>query len=478
MELHISLEGAPDLVAAVYRQLADAITEGAFAPGDRLPSTRALAADLGVARGTVQAAYDRLLGEGLTEGRVGAGTFVADLRRPASRSLRGKAGALRPAPLVAALVADPSVARDGRPPPDTGWRFDFRLGRPDPALFPRDEWRRAVADALRPGARLAGEYAPPVGLPVLRAAVARHIRLSRAVRADPDDVVITNGAQHGMSLLARALLSPGDTVAVEDPGYPPIRALFGAVGARLVPVPTDAEGIRVDRLPDRARVVYTTPSHQFPLGVPQSAARRRELLEWAAERDAAVIEDDYDSEFRYGGRPLDALHSLDRHGRVVYVGTFSKSLDPSLRLGFLVVPNGIRPAVELLRRATDQGQDPVPQAALARLIDDGVFAGALRRARRVYERRHAALVESLAVVGGALTAVPSHAGLHLAARLDPAHPRSARRIAADARADGLALEPLEEYHLTTPAASGLVLGFGLIPEERIRPGVETLARHL
>ncbi|MET0424792.1 MAG: PLP-dependent aminotransferase family protein, partial [Actinoplanes sp.] len=268
MDLVISLDGTTEKTVLVYRALRAAIVDGRLPAGHRLPPTRALATDLGVARGSVATAYERLAAEGYLTARVGAGTFVAAVpattrrRRPAADPLRPRAEW----PLV-------PRSTDGPPP-----RYDFRTGVPDAGLFPFDAWRRLVAAELRPGA----VHAEPSGHPALRAAIARYLGYSRGLSAVADEVIVTNGAQHALDLIGRVLLRPGDVVAVEEPGYPPARRLFASLGARVVGVPMDAEGLIVDALPGAARLVYATPSHQFPLGRAMSLTRRRELLAWAA----------------------------------------------------------------------------------------------------------------------------------------------------------------------------------------------------
>ena len=314
--------GRGDTTVRVYRALRAAIVDGRLPAGHRLPASRVLAADLGVARNSVTGAYERLVAEGYLAAKVGAGTYVVPLgadpgpRRPATDPLRP-----RPDWTYAPLPASGAV----KPP-----MYDFRTGIPDAGLFPFDAWRRLVAAEVRLRANGPGTYAEPSGHPALRAAIARYLGVSRSVRADPGDIVVTNGAQHALDLIARVMLRPGDTVAVEEPGYPPARRLFESLGARVAGVPVDGEGLVVDRLPPDARLVYATPSHQFPLGRAMSLARRTALIDWACGRPAAIVEDDYDSEFRFVEGPLDPLHALDRHGRVIYVGTFSKSLLPSL----------------------------------------------------------------------------------------------------------------------------------------------------
>ncbi|UMG91434.1 PLP-dependent aminotransferase family protein [Nocardioides sp. TF02-7] len=293
------------------------------------------------------------------------------------------------------------------------------------------------------------------------------------MHVDADDVVVTQGTQQALDLVARVLLSPGDVVAVEDPGYRVAADLFASHGARVVPVPVDGEGIVVDRIPAGARLVYTTPSHQFPLGVTLSLGRRRQLLAHAARHGAAVVEDDYDSEFRHEPRPLDTLHCLDPTGHVIYVGTFSKSLLPSLRLGYLLCPPSLRPAVLAARQLTDGYGPPHLQAALARFIDEGLLARHVRRATRVYTERRALVLEELARLPVAV--VPSAAGLHVAAHLTDDAVAAAAVVAAAAR-EGVELEALQP--LGPGIREGLVLGFGATVTGSVRPGIRRLGRLL
>ncbi|MGW4801801.1 MocR-like pyridoxine biosynthesis transcription factor PdxR, partial [Nonomuraea sp. NPDC004297] len=412
MDVHISLEGRGDLAAQIYRQLLDAILDGRLRSGERLPPTRELARRLEVSRNTVALAYDRLGADGFLVGRAGAGTFVA------AEPVRGRAapeGVVRPRTVWAGL--------DPPPGPPTA-RYDFRVGVPDARLFPMETWRRLVARELRASA--AG-YGDPAGHGPLREAIARHVGLSRSVHAGPDDVLITNGAQQALDLVGRVLIEPGAVVAVEEPGYPPARLLFRSLGARVASVPVDGEGIDVTAIPHAASLVYVTPSHQFPLGTPMSLARRAALLAWAERRRAVIVEDDYDSEFRFGARPLEPLQSLDRAGRVIYVGSFSKTLLPMLRLGFLIAPASLAPALRAARRLSDWHGELPTQAALARFIDEGLLARHIRKATREYAARHALIVAAL---GEFL--VPSTAGLHLCALGVSVRP-----------APDLAVEPLE-----------------------------------
>ena len=323
MDLVFSLDGPGEKTTRVYRALREAVADGRLPAGHRLPATRVLAADLGVARNSVATAYERLVAEGYLFARVGAGTFVAPVRDEVAPP-RPPADPLRPRP---GWTFTPLPASAEVPPP----RWDFRTGLPDARLFPFDSWRRLVSAELRLRANDPAGYAAPSGHPALRAAIARYVGYSRSVRAAEEDVLVTNGTQHALDLIGRVLLRPGDVVAVEEPGYPPARRLFASLGARVVGVPVDDDGLVVEALPGTARVVYATPSHQFPLGRAMSLARRHALLEWARGRQAAIVEDDYDSEFRFSARPLEPLYSLDTAGRVLYVGTFSKTMLPTVR---------------------------------------------------------------------------------------------------------------------------------------------------
>ncbi|SDM37382.1 MocR-like pyridoxine biosynthesis transcription factor PdxR [Allokutzneria albata] len=452
MDVHVSLSGSGDLTSRIYHQLLDAVLDGRLRPGDRLPPTRELASRLKVARSTVAIAYDRLAAEGFVTARVGAGTFVASTAmRPRPRKAPSGSG-VRPRPLWTELAVDD--AAPAAPPP-----HDFRLGTPEPGLFPFATWRRLLSGEVRASAvRAAGGYTEAAGHSGLRAAIARYLGVSRSVRAGADDVLITNGAQQALDLIGRVLIEPGDVVAVEEPGYPAARLLFQSLGARVVGVPVDDEGLVVNALPTSARLVYVTPSHQFPLGMPLSPARRAALLNWAEAHEAVIVEDDYDSEFRYGDRPLDPLQRLDRTGRVVYVGTFSKTLLPLLRLGFLIAPASLLPALGKAKRLTDWHSEHVGQAALAELIDSGELSRHVRRATRVYgERRDLILTALRGDLAEWVEPVRSAAGLHLAARLKPAVSVDLDAVLARAGERGVVVENLAAYG---SGERGLAFGFG------------------
>jgi GntR family transcriptional regulator/MocR family aminotransferase len=466
VDFHVSLAGRGDLSARIYRQLHEAIIEGRLGPGERLPPTRELAASLSVSRNTVAVAYERLTAEGFLVGRVGAGTFVC-ANPPSHPPATDRPGGEIPVrPVWRALAADPSPARPVL--------FDFQVGVPDAHGFPMAAWRRLVARELRDVGVRASGYVDPAGHEGLRAAIARHIGLSRSVRAGADEVVVTHGAQQALDLAGRVLVEPGACVAVEEPGYPPVRELFTSLGAKVAGVPVDGEGLVVAAIPHAASLVYVTPSHQFPLGTAMSLDRRSALLSWAHERGAVVIEDDYDSEFRFSDRPLEPLHSLDRGRRVIYVGSFAKTMLPMLRLGFLVPPPSLRPAIRAAKRLSDRQGEVTTQGAMAAFLTEGLFARHVRRSTRRYAARHERITTILRRdFAHRLDIVPSTAGLHLAAYLrEPADVGAIVRRAADA---GVVVEDLRTYYGDGPGEPGLALGYGGIELDQIEPGLRRLA---
>jgi GntR family transcriptional regulator / MocR family aminotransferase len=466
VELHISLDGPGDLSTRMYDQIRAAIVAGRVQPGQRLPSTRELAGRLAVSRTTVGVAFDRLLAEGFVHGRVGAGTFVSATPHPYTDE-RPATSPLRPRPVWDGLYEPPVMS-------ELDAAFDFRSGVPDASHFPYSTWRALLAEQLRPGAVGSAAHIDPAGVGALRTAIARHVGVSRAVHAVADDVFVTNGSQQAVDLIARVLLEPGERVAVEDPGYPPVRGAFTAHGAQVVGVPVDSEGLVTDALPDSARLVYVTPSHQFPLGVAMSLRRRLALLAWAERTGAAIIEDDYDSEYRYGGRPLEPLHGLDHTGRVLYVGSFSKVLLPTLRLGFVVAPPPLHDALRKAKHLTDWHTQVPLQAAAARFVADGHLARHIRRMRAVYAPRHQMIQAALAgPLAAHLRVIPSAAGLHLAALLRAGGDDTA--VVARAHACGVAVQPLSHFRIGTDGPQGLVLGYGAIPTEHVDEGLRRLA---
>jgi len=457
-------------------ELREAVLDGRLAPGARLPASRELARDLGLSRNTVLDAVGQLVAEGYLEGRARSGTFVrsdvpertARARRavgpPAARALLSSRGRR--------LAAVPSGAEDARLP--------FCPGVPALDEFPRALWARLTSAVLRrePAQRL--NYGEAQGYRPLREAIAAYVGAARGVRADADQVLVVSGAQQGLDLVARLLLEPGDPAWIEDPGYAGARAALQGAGARLVPIPVDGEGLSVHegrRRSPRARLVHVCPSHHYPLGCTLSLPRRLELLEWAKAARAFVVEDDFDSEFQYVGRPAPALQGLDTAGRVLYLGTFSRALFPGLRLAYLVLPPSLVSAFAKVKGAVDQGAPGVEQAVLARFLADGHFARHVRRMRVVYRERRAELIgQAQRHLEGRLDIEPGAAGLQVVGWL-PAGADDAA-IAAALRRRGLGAPPLSAFAVTRTLRPGLVLGFAHMRPAEIRSAVRTMAEVL
>jgi GntR family transcriptional regulator / MocR family aminotransferase len=468
VDLHVSLDGRRDLTAQIYLQVRAAILDGLLRPGEALPPTRELAAALSVSRNTANAAYEKLAAEGFLTSRVGVGTFVSDL------PFHGEAE-----PEVSRSPLRPRAMWDGMPdPPDlsaTGARYDFRPGMPDATHFPFATWRALMSGQLRDSATRLGMYGEPMGHAGLRASIARHIGVSRAVRTTAADVVVTGGVQQAVDLIARVMLAPGDVVAMEDPGYPPVKRLFQAMGVRLVGVPVDAEGLVVDQLPENAKLVYISPSHQFPLGYALSLSRRLALLAWADRVDAVIVEDDYDSEFRWTGRPVEPLHALDRTGRVVYVSSFSKVLLPTLRVGFCIAPPPLHAALRKAKHLADWHSATPVQGALAEFIDSGLLAGHLRRMRRVYRARRDRMAMAFDQdFADLLEPITSAAGLHVTAWLRTDRPGEDAAVIARAREHGVALHSMAICGVDRVPRQGFVFGYGLIATDDVAEGLRRM----
>jgi GntR family transcriptional regulator / MocR family aminotransferase len=429
-----------------------AIRDGRLAPGTRLPSSRALAVDLGVTRGLVVEAYEQLAAEGYVTTVQGSGTRVNDVAAPAAGE----------APVPAAAAGPPLS-------------HDFRAGLPDLSLFPRAAWVRATREALAtmPDAELG--YSPPAGLPRLRAALAAYLARVRGVAGEADQVVVCNGFGHGFSLVLRALVDRGvRDVAVEVPGYDDARDQIAWAGARVVPVPVDGEGLRTaDLAASPARAVVVTPAHQAPTGAVLSPGRRRELADWARAVEGWVVEDDYDAEFRYDRHPVGALQGV-LGDRVIYHGTLSKSLAPGLRLGWLVVPPDLLDDVLAARMSTDHMTASLIQATFAVFLERGDLDRHLRRSRRVYRERRDALVTALARELPAVRVEGVSAGLQAFVTLPPGW--DSAEVVAAARRHGVGVYPLPD-DLADPAlrSSSLVLGYGMFRPDHIAEGIRRLA---
>ncbi|MEO7495943.1 MAG: PLP-dependent aminotransferase family protein [Massilia sp.] len=466
MELHLIIVGSKDLSGQVYRQLSEAIRSGRLADGQQLPPTRLLAAQLGISRKPVAEAYQRLGYEQLLVGQAGRGTFVS--APGAARAASAPAAALAGQATLARWEALDSPLR--APQQDGGVRFDFIGGAPAAQHFPQDDWRRCILHGLRQEKAEGARYAPTEGVPALREALARHAAFARGVRCEAAQLVVTNGAQQALDLLGRILLEPGACVALEDPGYPVARLLFQSQGARVAHVPVDAEGIVVERIPADARLIYVTPAHQFPLGMPMSEARKRALLARAKEIGAVIIEDDYDSEFRYEGRPADSLQSMDRDGVVAFVGTLSKVVLPTLRIGYVVAPAAILPALRVAKHLSDWHTATLTQHALARFIDDGSLLRHIRRGHDIYAGRREALLQVFAAeLAPWFTLVPAVAGFHLAAIAGAG--LDVERLVMLARRAGVGLYSLAPFYSEAPPRQGLLLGYGAIDTLDIGPAL-------
>jgi GntR family transcriptional regulator/MocR family aminotransferase len=448
---------------AVFDRLRQGILAGTLPTGARLPPTRALAEELGVARQTVVLAYERLASEGYVRARTGSGTYVApDLPDAA------------PAPAVPPPTAASSLSERGRrlatvpasaASRDSGLGTLLAGGVPAPDLFPAQAWARCAARVLKGLSSELTGYPPPQGLAELRAQIAAHLAATRGLLADPVNIVVTAGTQQALRIAAELLLDAGDAVWVEDPGYIAGRGALLAAGATPVPVPSDAEGLDVAagiRSAPAARLALVAPSHATPLGGALPIGRRLALLDWAARANAWILEDDCDSEFRWAGHPLPPLATLDRAGRVIYCGTFSKTLAPALRLGFAVVPAPLVAAFVRAQTLMDRGIDTLHQAILAEFMRQSLLAPHIRRMRTEYARRRGALLAALARHAPSALPVPAPGGLHMVTRLPEGVDEAAAVQACRGR--GLAVSPLAAYYAGAPRMAGLVMGFAGTPE--------------
>jgi GntR family transcriptional regulator/MocR family aminotransferase len=468
-------EGIPVLIALdpkasdslsrqIYRALRDGILAGRLAGGFRLPSTRALASDLGVSRNTVVTAFDQLLAEGYVESRVGRGTRVSQTMPDhlLHARTRPRARVTPPPPPNVTSARGTVLVEQARPRSAAREALlAFAPGTPALDLFPWQTWSRLVAVRARALGPASAAYGDPLGHRPLRDAVARYVAVARGVICSLDQVVIVAGSQQGLDLVARAATDPGDTAWVEDPGYHGATAAFAGAGLAVAGVPIDADGMSVaaGRMGAAARVIYVTPSHQFPLGVTMSLSRRLELLATASEMRAWIVEDDYDSEFRYVSRPLTALHGLDTEGRVVYIGTFSKVMFPALRIGFVIAPPSLVPALAAARQVAGTQQAILEQMVLTDFIVDGHFERHVRRMRAVYAERQGHLIDALrAECDGLIDASPAGSGMHLVGWLPPdVDDADVSRRAAARSIDAIALSAFSVAR--GAGRPGLVLGY-------------------
>jgi GntR family transcriptional regulator/MocR family aminotransferase len=481
----IAFDSGRAIYQQIYERLREGIVSGELPAATRLPSTRTLATELGVSRRTALVAYEQLLAEGYVVGRVGSGTTVVPgltpLRRPPSHHAEHRA---RP-PLRLASFGR-RLAKSARIFPGTphgpALRYDFRYPLPAVDDLPWRQWRRLTARCLRRASIGFLSYGPPQGYEPLRLAIAQYLRQHRGVTCHSADILIVGGSQQALDLIARVLVDPNDRIAIEDPHYPAARQIFTAAGARLVPVAVDEDGLVPDELWARgggARLVYVTPSHQFPTGAVLPLERRLALLDWAKRTHAFVVEDDYDSEYRFEGHPILAIKGLDRAGRVIYIGTFSKLLFPALRLGYLVLPPELVSAFAAAKFLADRHAPTLEQAVLAEFIADGHFDRLLRRLRKRVAARRGALLAALDDhLGDRVTVSGTNSGFHVLLSLRDVRPRELPAIVTRAATAGVGVYSAAPFYMRPPRRAGLVLAYASMSEEDIRAGIRQLARAL
>jgi GntR family transcriptional regulator / MocR family aminotransferase len=469
--ISIDLEAATPVHAQVYEAWRQGILSGRFARNDRVPSTRELAVTLGIARSTVTQAYEQLIAEGYLQSQRGSGTFVCSelpekmLHAPASQ--RG----LRIASEIRLSSYGDRLLDDFQYPPKQPGLISFSHWWPDQESFPTAIWRRLMLRHLRRASPEVFNYAQHAqGYEPLRREIASYAAKVRAVTCTSEQVTVVNGSQQGLDLCARLLFDVGDEIAVEDPGYLGARRVFLACGAKLKPVAVDAEGIVCREIGKKVRAVYVTPSHQFPTGVAMSLKRRLELIAWAREHNAVIIEDDYDSEYRYSGAPLPALQGLGPDAPVIYCGTFSKVMFPGLRVGYLIVPSALVSSFRRAKWLADRNTPMLEQAALADFLGEGHLERHIRRMRRLYAGRREALIDSLhRYFGAKATVMGDAAGMHAFVRIDD------KSIAARALQNKVQLRSAQDYYLGAAPLNEFVFGFATLSERAIREGIKRLA---
>jgi GntR family transcriptional regulator/MocR family aminotransferase len=476
--LILTADDATPLHVQLYCQLRNAILERRLKPGVRLPSTRSLGGDLGVSRNTVLSAFDQLLAEGYIESRVGDGSYVTTHLPDDAQSARNRAQSRRVATGVP-RISDRFDAVLRAPQGGSGSSITaraFRTGVSAIDEFPVDLWARLYARRFRQRPIDLLTYGASVGYQPLRESIAAYLGSTRSIPCHADQIVITAASQEALMLIAAVLLNQGDSAWIEDPGYQGVRSALLGAGARVIPVPVDADGIYVDagtRTAPNARLAYVTPSVQYPTGATMSLVRRLALLDWAQRANAWIIEDDYTSEHRFSGRPLSALYSMDRHQRVIYVGTFSKLLFGALRIGYIVLPEAL---IDVFRAARDRFHlfvSAIEQAVLNDFIVEGHFARHVRRMRELYAHRRGYLLNALAQeCPGMFTVNDTQTGLHMTAWLnDPLDDRVVSRAAAERDVEA---QPLSHYAMLPQVHGGLVLGYGAVNERLTRDGVRKL----
>jgi GntR family transcriptional regulator/MocR family aminotransferase len=486
--MFLRLDRKGPIYGQIYRALRIRILDGELSSGVRVPSTRSLSAELGVSRTIVVLAYEQLLDEGYLAARTGAGTFAASELPESLTTVAGSAPVTRERrdaavprlSCYAIRITDESktaeLTRERRRSP---LPYDFLYGRPSFADFSHSTWSRLITRRIRRAASRDLGYGPPEGAAALREVLADYLRRARAVSCDPDQILIVSGSRQALDLATRVLINPGDRVALEEPHYHAARSTLRAAGARIEPVAVDALGMRVDDLARRKghfRLAFVTPSHQFPTGALMPLSRRLELLDWAERSGALIFEDDYDSEYRYRGRPVEALQALDQRASVLYAGSFSKSIFPSLRLGYLVVPKHLVGVFRSVKALLDTGCSTSPQLALADFIRGGHFERHLRRSRARNAARREALLKALDQhVGDRGQLAASDAGLHVLLWLSGTSFSHTAEICREAAKVGVGVYSVGSCFCTPPKSAGLLLGYASLTEREITEGIRRLA---
>jgi GntR family transcriptional regulator/MocR family aminotransferase len=473
--------GASSLSRQVYLWIRQGIMEHVLRPGEPLPSTRELAEENSISRTVVVQAYDQLMAEGFITGRRGSGTYVSEHLHPAVSPVLRRAAPLRLSNFGKAAT---SIARRGLSPiGEPGLRvrspirYDFVYGQCSLDEFPMEAWRRILLRRTRSAPLRSFDYGAAAGDAALREAIAGHLQRSRAIHCDVSQVVIVNGSQQALDLSIRLLMNAGDVVAVEDPQYHGMRQVLLAARLRVRPVPVDQDGIDLSRMPHHARLALVTPTHQFPTGAVLPLERRLALLSWARRANAVIVEDDYDGEFRYDGEPVEPLQSLDRDGRVLYIGTFSRTMFPALRIGYIVAPQPLVSAFVAAKWLADRHTAILEQETLAEFIASGAYERHLRRTRRANTTRRAALLEAIEQhLADRVTVSGSRSGTHIV--LWPRAKVSESAIIARAAAAGVGIYGIAGYYLRPPPKAGFVLGYANLTVTQIREGISRLAEVL
>lgn len=467
----LSEHGGP-LFRQIYQGLRDAVLTGKLRSGERLPSSRELAEQLHVSRTVVLLAYDQLLAEGYVQGQRGSGTYVAEALNLRVMQEETHSFQFR-------------LSRYGRRAAESSWpqsvdrrrakplRYDFIYGRSNIDLFPFEAWRRMMLRNARSAPVHELDYGETTGSRDLREAIAAYLQRSRGAICDASQVLVVNGSAQALDLIVRVLVEPNDSVAIEDPGYRGIREGLRAAGARLRPVPVDQDGIIPEKIPAGTRMVFITPSHQFPTGAVLPLSRRLALLDWAKRNRAVIVEDDYDGEFRYGGQALESLQGLDREGHVLYLGTFSRTVFPALRIGYLIAPRALMPALTSAKWLCDRHTSTLDQQTLADFIAGGLYERYLRRVRRSNAARREVLLDSIEeVFGESVDVTGQGAGAHVVIwpkrRIDEAE------VVTHAEERGVGVYGISGHYVNKPRRPGIIMGFARLSQAEIREGVHRL----